>query len=165
MSFVHVTKDQLVDDVLRDGLRIGMPPDLTSECAWALRHYGNNPVFLCRLDSDFYDGMSRFGYYGVRPHVDVDTGVLDIVADLAALIDHGGGYEADRGRIRWRNGREPPAMTLFLDRRSSVAISRLLDPTDPACCAAIELTGTAACMGDIPPNRLSLRTVIAARMG
>jgi hypothetical protein len=156
-AFVHVTREELVESILATGLRTDMPPDLTTECAWALAHYGANPVFLCIENSDFHDAMTRFGDYGSRPHLEVDTSELALVADIASLVDHKGVYNGVRGHISWRKGREPEIMTPFLDGRSSIAISRLLDPNDEACKAAIALTGTAACTTDIPPSKLAIR--------
>lgn len=154
--FLHYAPAGLAEAIAREGLRTGMPEGLSAETPWAKAAYGLNPVYLGRPGCDFLDAIlyvagrvERRALQGFR----VDVAGLALVADLASLVDAGGRLSG--GRLAWARARRPAGLAPYLDRRGGVALARLLDPGDPASAAAIALTGTCACLEDIPPVRLS----------
>jgi hypothetical protein len=162
---IHLCRTDKVDAILKDGLRTGMPPDLTLDAEWALAWYETNPVFLADEDSDFVLAMTTYGAFRDAETIDVDTAGLALVADLASLVDKGGRYSSADGTMSWRKGRAPEGIADVLDRRGAVRIRRLLNPSSEACKAAITLTRTAACVADIGPERLCARTASPAPKG
>lgn len=136
---------------MEQGLLTGLPFETTPECAWILGFYPTNPVFLAQEGSIFLEAIREFG---PRPQVElhIQEEGLTLVADLASLADHGAVLRGQA--MRWE--RTPPDVLVpFLDRRREIPIRRLLNAADAACTAAIEATGTAACIHAIRPERLS----------
>lgn len=58
---IHVTKAERLEQILREGLRTGMPPDLTNDALWTMSWYETNPVFLANEESDFIVAMTEDG--------------------------------------------------------------------------------------------------------
>jgi len=144
---IHRTAEDRVDAILREGLRVDMPVNLTDCGTWAHDWYGTNPVFLASPDARFMEALEGEGI-----PIEVDVVGLQLVADLPSLCDIGG--MVDDGWIWWREGREPPDLLPYLDENGGIEIEYLLDPGTDACGAAIRATGTAACLEGIPPARL-----------
>ena len=144
---IHRTRPELVDSILREGLRTDMPVNLTDCGDWATVWYETNPVFLARPDAAFMEAIAEAGAV-----IEVDVGGLDLVADLPSLCDIGG--KVDEGIIWWKAGREPPELSPYLDEHGGIEIEHLLDPRTDVCRGAIAATGTAACLADVPPDRL-----------
>ena len=150
---LHFTRPDRVDAILSEGLQSGREPELTADAPWTIAHYGTNPVFLTTPDSDFITVL-REGPWVDHAAIEVDVHGIDLVADLACLIDHGARLATAR-HLAWQPSRAPDAIRPFLGRGGRVAIRDLLDPGSAACRAAIALTGTAACLHDVPASRLS----------
>jgi len=151
---IHRTQPDRVESILREGLRADMPVNLTDCGDWAQLWYEANPVFLAMPDAPFIAALD-----GAGVEIQVDATWLPLVADLPSLCDIGGRVED--GLIWWKAGREPPALLPYLDEHGGIEIEHLIDPGTDACRAAIEATGTAACLEDIPPDRISMPCVAA----
>lgn len=155
---IHLTKPERVDAILEQGLRTGLTPELTDDAIWTVDWYGTNPVFLGEPSAEMLVAMLE-NDPGLAI-IDVDVSGLELVADLACLVDAGGRYDPD-GYIYFTPSRIPEGMRPYLDRDGAIEIEHLLDPTTDACKAAIALTGTAACLEDIPRERVSLSEALA----
>lgn len=157
---IHLTDPDRVEAILAEGLRTAREPELTSDAAWTLGYYGVNPVFLAHETSGFIAAVRERDWAG-HSTIEVDVAGLELVADLACLIDAGARHDED-GYLFWPPSRLPEAMRPYVDPDGAIEIEFLLDPTTDACKAAIGLTGTAACLADIPPERLSSPPVVPA---
>lgn len=156
---IHMTSPDRVEAILAEGLRTGREPELTSDAVWTLGYYGTNPVFLATETSDFIAAVRERDWSG-HATLEVDATELELVADLACLIDAGARHDED-GYLFWPTTRIPETMRPFVDHDGAIEIEFLLDPATDACKAAIRLTGTAASLADIPAERLS-RTIVEA---
>jgi hypothetical protein len=146
---VHRTSEDRLDAIMAEGLSTDMPTALTDCGHWAQAWYGMNPVFLALPDAPFLAAQPEGGVL-----LAVDVSRLPLVADLPSLCDAGGRF--DEGYLVWRRGHEREELRPFLDAYGSIEIEHLLDPTTDACCAAINVTRTAAALEPIPVDCLSL---------
>lgn len=152
LALVHATKAERVEAILREGLRTGMAPELTLDAPWTLDWYEANPIFVAFADSPFMEHLAA-AHAERRALVEVDAHGLDLVADLAALVDTGA--RVGEGYLDWPRGRAPEALRPFMDEAGGIEIEHLIDPRTDACAAAIRVTRTAALLADVPPERLS----------
>jgi hypothetical protein len=141
----HRTHQSRVETILKDGLKINSEKNLTEAGAWATDVYGCNPIYLS-VKPDTYNKAED----SVLLKVDV-TG-LELVADLPGLVDEGG-YLSNDGMYF-----EPGTGKMFSaadeDDEYEVEYEDLLAPSSWECKKAIELTQSAACLQDIPPERI-----------
>lgn len=151
---IHLTPADRVEAILGEGLRCGMPPELTDDAAWTLLHYEANPVFLARPEAAFVTAL-REGPWRDHAAFAVDVRGLPLAADLASLADLGARYDPE-GYLFWRRRDLPAALAPYADGDCALEIEFLLDPHTDMCRSAIALTGTAACLADIPAGRLRL---------
>jgi hypothetical protein len=155
-GMIHVTPSRLVPCILEEGIRCGMAQSLTIDIAWTMPWYETPPVFLGKPDSRFIESILETEDDYKILEVDIDG--LDLVADLASLVDIGA--YVDNGLLWWKHGREPEILLPYLDEDGGIEIEFLIDPSTDACKAAIEATGTAAYLGNIEPVRIRLPHVI-----
>jgi hypothetical protein len=154
---IHLTDARNVDAILSEGLRTDMPKALTGDIDWIETCYQMRPIFLAMEDGARFIDAS-LGEDPALATIEVMGDNLSLVADLPSLIDLGGRY--DEGYIIWKQGRAPQELRRFLDESGSLEVEYLLDADTDVCRAAIMLTGTAACLENIPPTRLSVRSMI-----
>lgn len=152
---IHLTPPDRVASILSEGLQTGREPELTTDAIWTVGYYGTNPVFLAREDSDLVEFLID-GPWREHAILDVDVEGLQLVADLASLIDRGARHDED-GYLFWTPSKLPEQMRPYVDQDGALEIEFLLDPETDACKAAIRLTGTAASLSPIPTSRLALR--------
>jgi len=139
----HSTDPKNIGSIQQDGLIVGRESSHTLGGSWADQYYGTRPVYLS-VEKSKYEGTP----------LAVDTSGLDLVADLPSLIDTGA-YQEEEG-MYWDEGSEPAQMIDIVDEDGMVYFDDLLSPGSAAAEAAIEITGTAAALENIPPNRIQL---------
>ena len=139
----HSTDSKNVGSIQQDGLAVGRESSHTLGGSWADSYYGIRPIYL----------SVEKGKYAGTP-LTVDTSGLALVADLPSLVDTGA-YQGEEG-MYWDEGSEPAQMRDIVDEDGMVYFDDLLSPGSAASEAAIEITGTAAVLENIPPNRIQL---------
>ena len=137
----HSTDPKNVGSIQQDGLLVGRESAQTLGGAWADEFYGTRPIYL----------SIEKGKYAGTP-LAVETSGLALVADLPSLVDTGA-YQEEEG-MYWDEGSEPAQMIDIVDEDGMVYFDELLSPGSAAAEAAIEITGTAAVLENIPPNRI-----------
>ena len=138
----HSTAPEHVENILSNGLQTGMKSANTIGGAWADEFYGTRPIYL---------SLERGKYEGAPLAIDVSG--LELVADLPTLVDTGA-YQEEEG-MYWDEGSEPQQMVDIIDEDGMVYFDELLSPGSAAAKAAIELTGTAAVVQNIPSKNIS----------
>lgn len=136
----HRTHKSRVDDILRDGLKINSGINLTQAGTWAHEYYDCNPVYVS-IKPDAYSHAKE----SVLLKVNVESLVL--VADLPGLAGTGGYVDDDSMYFEERGGQ-------FIGME--IPYEDLLEPDTWECQYAIKYTGSAACLQDISPDRISL---------
>ena len=154
-TMVHRTPESNLAAILSEGLRVGMPVHLTDCGVWAHDWYETNPVFLAFPEAPYVRALDE-GAVPSLIEIEVDAEGLSLVADLPSLCDTGA--MLDEGVLWWEEGRVPGPLLEFVDEGGAIEIEYLLDPSTHVCRAAILATGTAACVSDVGPERLVLRT-------
>tara|TARA_Y100000310_G_scaffold99950_1_gene97821 strand:+ start:2568 stop:3092 length:525 start_codon:yes stop_codon:yes gene_type:complete len=140
----HSTAPDNVSAIQLAGLQIGRESAHTAAGSWADDHYNTRPIYV---------SVERGKYTG-QP-LEVDTSGLTLVADLPTLVDSGANVEEEV--LWWDEGAEPPALVPFLEM-GEIQIFDLLNDPD-VIQAAINTTGTAAVLEDIPPDRIRISEV------
>lgn len=152
----HVTSEENVETILREGLKINQPYYLTEGAEWTTAYYGVNPIFLS-VEPWITDAKTiAWGIEEKEPLalaiLKVDVAGLDLVADLASLVDRRAYF--DEGYFWWKYDHEiPPSLKEYHDSEWGIDIDFLIEPS-PIADAAIGATGTAACLEDISPERI-----------
>lgn len=153
----HHTSSDNVDAILKHGLKTSQFPSKGSEdfvSEFTIPIYGTNPIFLTRDYSTFRDISD------VTLSVDIDTKFL--VADIPYLADFENTIYGNPlgSTIYWEFDEyeelTPEQLQPFLNEDGEIEIEDLLTPGHPAALAAINLTNTAACMYNIPPEKISI---------
>jgi len=139
----HSTDPANVPRIQQDGLLTGQESAHTTGGAWADEHYGTRPIYI---------SMQKGKYEGQPLAIDVSG--LEVVADLPGLIDAGAMLEEEG--LYWEAGYEPQGLESLVDEDGMIYFEDLVDPSHPASQVAIELTGTAAVLENIPPDRIRL---------
>lgn len=140
----HSTDPKNVGSIQQDGLTVGRESAHTLGGAWADEFYGTRPIYL---------SVEKGKYTGTP--LAVDTSGLALVADLPSLVD-AGAYQEEKEGMYWDEGSEPAQMIDIVDEDGMVYFDDLLSPGSAAAEAAIEITGTAAVLDNIPPQRIQL---------
>jgi hypothetical protein len=139
----HSTDPKNVPRIQQDGLLTGQESAHTTGGAWADEHYGTRPIYV---------SMQKGKYEGQPLAIDVSD--LEVVADLPGLVDAGAMIEEEG--LYWEEGYEPQGLESLVDEDGMIYFEDLVDPSHPASQFAIELTGTAAVLENIPPDRIQL---------
>ena len=139
----HSTDPGNVPRIQQDGLLTGQESAHTTGGAWADEYYGTRPIYI---------SMQKGKYEGQPLAIDVSG--LEVVADLPGLVDAGAMIEEEG--LYWEEGYEPQELENLVDEDGMIYFEDLVDPSHPASQAAIELTGTAAVLENIPPDRIQL---------
>lgn len=148
MKMYHATTPANARDILVNGLEV----DATGEAGytqvhaqWADQLYGMRPVFL----------SVKKGKFAGIPLL-VDTAGLSLVADLAAVADLGDEPPSlDGDELIWWDGIGPEELSSIASD-GAVNIENLLVPGSREAKLAIAVTGTAAALEDIPPDRIKI---------
>ena len=152
----HSTTQAGRKGILRDGLKAGQSitsfrqsddGGYTKAGVWADEYYGTHPVYLA-IQQGLYSQLAR--QLGLEFEVEVDQNTL--VADLPSLVDTGAYIEG--GGMYWEYDDVPSAMKPVVDGDGWIAFKELLRPGSVAANAAIDTTGTAASLIDIPQERV-----------
>ena len=139
----HSTAPENVEAILSQGLQTGRESANTIAGAWADEFYGTRPIYL----------SVQKGKYEGQP-LAVNVSGLGLVADLPTLVDTGA-YQEEEG-MYWDEGEEPAQMMDIVDEDGMVYFDELLSPGSAAAQAAIDVTGTAAVVQDIPSKSISM---------
>jgi len=141
----HNTSPDLIEKILEEGLKIGMEISPIYAAHWVLDIYGTNPIYLS-IKPERWSG-------DVLLQVNVQN--VSLVADLPTLLNYGAYLSEDFGGFYWEEA-EPKELIPFIDEDGYLSFDGLLIPDSSTVNAAIELTGTAATLKDIPPERITL---------
>lgn len=159
---LHFTHPNNVDDILRDGLKVGRTIATDSGVAWTLDFYETNPIYLTTLESEFLRVFQEAEWVNFA-RFEVDCSRLDLVADLASLADYGARYAEGMFDLRGKPSLKP--LLAFADAFGFLEIGHLIDSASDAAKVAISITGTAACLSDIAPRFLTLTNEISLAPG
>lgn len=144
VEFYHVTRRDRLAAVLEEGLRLGSERHLTVAGTWANEVYGEQPVFLSR--------QPWLAAVGDNVLLAVDAAGLVLVADLPSLVDAGAYLDEDGQGLWWEEGTTPDELIPFEEPTSAVvSYAALLGEAAPQ---AIAVTGSAACLASIAPERI-----------
>lgn len=160
MPWFHLTKPELVDGILRDGLLINQPHHLTDWGSWATNYYqcsdeeDCNPIYLANQPWSEIVNLSEELTGLAILKVDLPTSVeTDLVADLPSLVDAGAYH--NEGYLYWKYDHQiPPLLAPYHDVEWGIDIEWLVTPGEVAQ-AAVGSTQTAACLENIPPTHIS----------
>lgn len=158
----HFTHPDNVDDILREGLKVGRAIATDSDVAWTLDFYETNPIYMTTLESDFLKAFKETEWTGFA-RFEIDSSKLDLIADLASLVDKGARYAEGMFDLRGKPKLKP--LMAFADDYGFLELEHLLDPASAAAQVAIAITGTAACLSDIAPQFLMLNNEISPAPG
>jgi hypothetical protein len=136
----HSTSPENAKAILAQGLEVGRSSAHTQAGEWADEHYGTRPIYL----------STKKGKYEGVP-LAVNTAKVTLVADLPTLVDHGANVEEET--LWWNEGEAPEALKPYLEN-GEIQIYDLLKDSG-VIQAAINTTGTAAALENIPPENIS----------
>jgi hypothetical protein len=131
----HRTTADRIDSILENGLKINSEKNLTLGGISTLDYYGLWPIFLSTSSKTMYTADAPI-------IIEVDVTGLKIVADLPSLSDLGAYLSEDD--------------VWFEGSKKTYDMVEILTPGTPACEAMIRKTKSAACLTDIPPNKVKL---------
>jgi|1_EtaG_2_1085319.scaffolds.fasta_scaffold01437_16 hypothetical protein len=150
MKMYHATSPANARDILTNGLEV----DAAGEAGytqvyaqWADQLYGMRPIFL---------STEKGKFAGIPMLVDVSG--IPLVADLAAIADLGDEPPSmEDGELIWWDGVGPKELS-SISSDGAVDIESMLIPGSMEAQLAISVTGTAAVLEDIPPDRIKIAT-------
>jgi len=172
--WLHATRPGNVEKILAEGMT-GYPED----AEFGYEHmrdeidmiYGTMPIFVAKnvglpyiqkMYSGKIDDIDQILYpEGDFVLLQVDVSGLPVVADLMSLD---GNYEEENAAITWDDVNHIPTelyQFVVIDEDEwglmyYIPIEPLITPNSPEAQAAIESTGTAAVLQDIPPDRIKV---------
>lgn len=153
-TFAHFTHPDNVTSIIETGIGIGREPNGSKGLEWVLAFYEESPVYLTLEASDFIEAYSASDWAGYACF-EVDVSGLPLVADIPSLVDKGARYDSGMLYLKRTQALEP--LLPYADEDGWIEIEHLVDPTTDAAAAAIRVTGTAACVTPIAPDRICLR--------
>lgn len=157
-TFLHYTHPDNVASILETGISIGSEPDGARGLDWVLAFYDESPVYLTMDESDFIEAY-RDSDWSAYACFEVDASSLPLVADIPSLVDKGARYDSGLLYLKRTQALEP--LLPYADEYGWIEIEHLVDPTSDAAAAAIRVTGTAACVASIAPDRIRLREQVS----
>jgi len=149
----HVTNKKNAASILKNGLKVNSPHYMTMGGTWAKDVYGVNPIYL---SSSPAKTSKQKLLSGSDVALRINTKGLNLVADLPSLVDHGAYMSDISNSFYWKEGQEPEQLKEYLDENGELSFDQLVDPNSPVAQAAIQLTGSAAVLQDIAPDRIKL---------
>jgi hypothetical protein len=146
----HITQKDRLPSILETGLLLNSENNLTyPEGEWAFKIYGCRPIYVS-LKKPFISKKNRSSE-DVLLKIDI-TGI-DLVADLQSMVSDGYYWDSDSNYIRVNEDTGSPHSDEGIGR---VAFESLLNPYSWDCEAAIEHTGTAAILENIPLQKIKI---------
>ncbi len=151
-TMYHVTLEQNVPRILTEGLKINQELGFTqSPEGWIDEYYGGiRPIFLSVKPWEGGKGLKA---------IQVDVSGLNLVADIPSILQsHGAYYDPGiSGYVLWWKDRDidkaGPLYEYIDAEEEGVPVEELLSGGE-ATQVAIELTGTAAVLQDIPASMI-----------
>jgi hypothetical protein len=148
----HTTSKYNAENILKEGLKINQKPTYSqASLSYMKDAYGVVPIFLAKSPEPYDDDSD-----GVVLAVDVAG--LKLAADIPTLASHFGAY-LDEDGVYFEEG-EDRVPSEFAEEEH-ISFDDLVDGW--ATPIAIESTGTAAVLKNIPSDRVSLRVSLATR--
>lgn len=147
----HTTSKDKAEKVLKEGLKVNQKPTYSqASLSYMKDAYGVVPIFLAKSPEP-YDGSYLLGQTVEAGTVlAVDASGLKLAADIPTLASHFGAYIDEDGiYFEEDNDDIPPEFA----EEEHISFDDLVDGW--ATPIAIELTGTAAVLKNIPSSRLS----------
>ena len=136
----HSTSPENAEAILSQGLKVGRESAHTQAGSWADEHYGTRPFYLSAEEGK-YEGVP----------LTVNSGGMTLLADLPTLVDYGANVEEET--LWWNPGEEPEDLEPYLEDGEIQIFDLLNDPE--VIQAAINTTGTAAVLKDIPAENIN----------
>ncbi len=130
----HRTTPDRLNEIKKNGLKINSKNGLTVAGEWSFEYYKCRPIFLSQNPDNFNEDDAAPVLIGVNIEG------LPLVADLPSLVDFGANIDEDE---IW-----------FEDRDRTLSYKKLVKSGSADARYAIKLTKSAACLIDIPTNRL-----------
>jgi hypothetical protein len=145
----HVTHKKNIDSILQNGLLINQPTYMTYGGSWSHKVYGCNPIFL---SSNPKSTAKQELLEKDDVVFEVNCNDLELVTDLPAMIDWGAYISDDLKSIWFKN----KTLKNFCDEDGLIWFEDLLNSDLEVTKDAIELTGSAAVLSNITPDKLKL---------
>ena len=157
----HVAPTSRTALIERHGLKINMPGKWrrNMECdRWSDVFYGVQPLYVVT-------DPSRIPTYLEGDLFEIRADGLELACDLPSLLEYGPRVDLDSNTLFWGWDPNRPLKEASLDigdlarclnEKGHIAISDLLRPGSRATIAAIEVTGTACVLEDIPTELVRL---------
>ena len=142
----HSSDKKNKEKILSEGLLQNQKKEFTIAGDWSHEIYGSNPIFL----------SEELGRFSDKDTVSfkVDVSDLNLVADLPSLIDFGAYIDESSETLYWNEGEEPGILSPYLDD-GAISVYDFINNKE-VIDAAIKLTKTAAYIGDIPAEKISV---------
>jgi tRNA nucleotidyltransferase/poly(A) polymerase len=147
----HCTNPKNIDLILKNGLMINQTSTYTIGHTKDLikRIYGVNPIFLSTtLYTEYCENAAVF---------EVDVTGLELYTDVPSLMDHGA--LVDQNGFWFEDTSEPAPWYLFAETGNDsgeFSYDEIFDNREDMLLGSIKTTGTAACLQNIPPNKIIL---------
>lgn len=144
----HTTSREAAEKIQEEGLKVGQVDGFFIDAGnWADEIYGARPIYLS-ADPEAYRRHSVDEFVTFK----IDVSGLSLVADLPSLVDAGAYVDEDNKLIYWDDPIPDPVAAVL--PKGEARFRALVNPNSPAAQAAIKITGTAAILEDIPPERI-----------
>lgn len=138
----HTTDSSRIASIMRHGLKVDSMPNYSrSSLEYMESVYGMVPIFVSFTEEPYVVSDESV-------MLEIDAFGLQMVADIPSLADRGAYIEQDGIWFKGKNIIDP------VNDPDIITYEELLDPFDPYCKRAIEITGTAAILEDISPERI-----------
>lgn len=144
----HTTSPASIDSIMKYGLKVNSPfnKSLSSQ-SFVKEIYGLNPIYVSKEEGRYKNGVIlAVDVSGLPLTTDIPTLISDYYAQLGESLDH----------IWFEEDYTPFELFDFVDRNGAIYFEDLLDPNSPITKAMIDLTGTAAIMQDISPDKIKI---------
>lgn len=140
----HTTSISRVESIMKNGLIVNSNPNYsTGSLAYMSEIYGMVPIFVSTIKAPYADDE------GVVI-LEINASGLELVADVPSLVDHGAHIDPDGIWFSGRNIIDP------ISDPDLITFDELFDPYSEYCERAIEITGTAAILENISPERITI---------
>lgn len=149
----HVTHKRNIDSILKNGLLINQPTYMSQGGVWSHKIYKCNPIFL----SSKPDSTSKQQLIENDDVVfEVNVTNLELVVDLPSLVDWGAYISDDMDSIWFKGG----LFSKFEDSDGLIWFDDLLNSDSDVTKNMIKITGSAAVLNNISPDKLKLYEIL-----
>ena len=144
----HTTSPAYVDSIMKHGLKVDSQFNKSLSSQFYVKEiYGLNPIYVSKEEGRYKNGVIlAVDVSGLPLITDIPTLISDYYAQLGESLDH----------IWFEEDYTPFELFDFVDRNGAIYFEDLLDPNSRVTKAMIDLTGTAAIMQNIPPERIKV---------